>query len=142
MAHDSNTNDFPIAVIGASAGGLQAIQAFVAAIPNDSPIAYIIIQHTTARSQLAPILQKDSPLPLIVAADNAPIEAGKISTCICCQQCYGKGELWSREYSVHGPKRYRDHAEQHHIAGCAELLQQLSYIYRCKNCNCGRYQAK
>jgi two-component system, chemotaxis family, CheB/CheR fusion protein len=78
MTNIPNANDFPIAVVGASAGGLQALQAFVAAISDDTSIAYIIIQHSTANSQLAPILQKDSPLPIVLAQDEEPIEAGKI----------------------------------------------------------------
>lgn len=36
---------FPIVGIGASAGGLEALQEFVAAIPNDSGIAYVVVQH-------------------------------------------------------------------------------------------------
>ena len=36
---------FPIVGIGASAGGLEALQSFVRAIPSDSGFCYVIIQH-------------------------------------------------------------------------------------------------
>ncbi|WP_373356609.1 CheR family methyltransferase [Pseudoroseicyclus sp. CXY001] len=57
----------PIVGIGASAGGLEALQAFVQAIPNDSGIAYVIVQHL-ARNQpslLAKLLGAHATLPVL-----------------------------------------------------------------------------
>ncbi|MFW5644037.1 MAG: chemotaxis protein CheB, partial [Alkalispirochaeta sp.] len=34
-----------IVAIGASAGGLEAIEAFFTHVPEDSPFAYVVIQH-------------------------------------------------------------------------------------------------
>ncbi|KAB2834179.1 MAG: hypothetical protein F9K48_06815 [Candidatus Brocadia sp.] len=48
---------FPIVGIGASAGGLEAIEGFFTHMPSDTNIAFIIIQH------LAPQVQKYYGLP-------------------------------------------------------------------------------
>ena len=36
---------FPIVGIGASAGGLEAIELFLKNVPPDSGMAYIVVQH-------------------------------------------------------------------------------------------------
>jgi two-component system, chemotaxis family, CheB/CheR fusion protein len=43
--HKTSMNDFPIVAIGASAGGLDAIEKFFTHTPSDSGAAYVIIQH-------------------------------------------------------------------------------------------------
>jgi chemotaxis response regulator CheB len=78
MTDNAHANDFPIVIVGASAGGLQAIQEFLVAIPDDSPIAYIVLQHSTANSQLTSILEKDSPLPIALLKDEETLQGGKV----------------------------------------------------------------
>src|SRR5688572_6191986 len=42
----SSATDFPIVGIGASAGGLAAIEAFFSALPSDDPgMAFVLVQH-------------------------------------------------------------------------------------------------
>ncbi|WP_428229415.1 chemotaxis protein CheB [Flavobacterium sp.] len=41
----ATAQDFPIVGIGASAGGLEAFRQFIDAIPADSEMAYVIVQH-------------------------------------------------------------------------------------------------
>ena len=52
--------------IGASAGGLEALQAFFAALPLDTGVPYIVIQHLSAdyKSLLSEILSKSTKLPV------------------------------------------------------------------------------
>ena len=38
-------NLFPVVGIGASAGGLEAFRKFIHAIPENSGMAYILVQH-------------------------------------------------------------------------------------------------
>lgn len=38
-------NDFPIVGIGASAGGLEALEQFLKCVPLDSGIAFVVVQH-------------------------------------------------------------------------------------------------
>lgn len=69
-----------IVVIGASAGGLWALEELVADLPADLPAAVFIVVHISARfpSWLPHILQKFAKLPAVHAVDGAAIEAGHI----------------------------------------------------------------
>jgi two-component system, chemotaxis family, protein-glutamate methylesterase/glutaminase len=69
-----------IIVIGASAGGVDALQRLCASLPGDLPAAVFITQHLspTARSMLPLLLDRAGPLPAVMPADGDPIEAGKI----------------------------------------------------------------
>lgn len=51
---------FPIVGIGASAGGLEAIQGFVSRLPSDVDIAFVIVQHLPPdhKSVMGSLLQK------------------------------------------------------------------------------------
>lgn len=57
---------FPVVGIGASAGGLDAFKRFLKAIPRDSGMAYIFIQHMNAEheSLLPEILTKLTSIPV------------------------------------------------------------------------------
>lgn len=52
--------DFPIVGVGASAGGLEAFKQFIAAIPVDSGMAYVLVQHLdpSHESKLTEILSR------------------------------------------------------------------------------------
>ncbi|HEX5498506.1 MAG TPA: chemotaxis protein CheB [Thermomicrobiales bacterium] len=69
-----------IVVIGASAGGLQALTTVVASLPADFPGALFIVLHiqAAARSRLPEILARAGPLPVETARDGMPIRAGQI----------------------------------------------------------------
>ncbi|MDO9615589.1 MAG: chemotaxis protein CheB, partial [Bacteroidota bacterium] len=41
----AETANFPIVCIGASAGGLEAFEQFLSHVPDNSGMAYVIIQH-------------------------------------------------------------------------------------------------
>lgn len=59
-------NDFLIVGIGASAGGIQALQEFFAHIPKVSGMAYVVILHLSPdyESQLTAVLQRGTSLPI------------------------------------------------------------------------------
>jgi two-component system chemotaxis response regulator CheB len=69
-----------IVVIGASAGGVEALQRLCAALPHDLPAAVFIAQHLSpsARSVLPQLLDRVGPLPASSPVDGAPIERGRI----------------------------------------------------------------
>lgn len=69
-----------IIVIGASAGGIDAIQKLVASFPPDLPAAVFITVHQYERSDgiLAQILNRVGPLPAQNAREEMPIELGKM----------------------------------------------------------------
>lgn len=68
-------NLFPVVGVGASAGGLEAFKELVKAIPEDSGMAYIFIQHLAPHyeSILSDILQKVTKLPVFEIIDNMKV---------------------------------------------------------------------
>lgn len=66
--------------IGASAGGLEALQDFVHAIPNDSGIAYVVIQHLAPDqpSLMDKLLRAHTPVPVSRIEDGGAIEPDHI----------------------------------------------------------------
>jgi two-component system, chemotaxis family, protein-glutamate methylesterase/glutaminase len=67
-----------IIVLGASAGGLEAMKRLVMTLPADLPASLFLVVHTGARSHLAHILGRHSPLPVVEAANGAPFAHGRI----------------------------------------------------------------
>ncbi|MGA2732460.1 MAG: chemotaxis protein CheB [Syntrophobacteraceae bacterium] len=68
--------DFPIVGIGASAGGLEALEAFMAPMPADTGMAFVVIQHLSPKhkSLMAEILQRITPMKVTQIEDGARIE--------------------------------------------------------------------
>jgi two-component system CheB/CheR fusion protein len=73
-------NLFPVVGVGASAGGLEAFKQLVKAIPEDSGMAYIFIQHLSPKyeSILGEILQKGTKLPVLEIIDNMKVKPDHI----------------------------------------------------------------
>ena len=75
----TNTTEkhFPIAAIGASAGGLEAITAILNHLPEKTGIAYVYIQHLDPLhdSNLTSILARQTKMPVLEATDNITVAA-------------------------------------------------------------------
>jgi two-component system, chemotaxis family, CheB/CheR fusion protein len=67
---------FPIVGIGASAGGIEALEAFFRALPADSQMAFVVVMHLarSAASQLPEILARDAPIPVRPIHDGEQIQ--------------------------------------------------------------------
>jgi two-component system CheB/CheR fusion protein len=67
---------FPIACIGASAGGLDAFTKLLENLPASTGMAFVIIQHLDPShpSVLPPLLSKKSVLPVTEARDGARVQ--------------------------------------------------------------------
>ncbi|MDO6428981.1 chemotaxis protein CheB [Flavitalea sp. BT771] len=67
-----SSNLFPVVGIGASAGGLEAFKKLLKAIPEDSGMAYILVQHLDPahESILADLLQRVTKIPVQEITDN------------------------------------------------------------------------
>ena len=62
--------------IGASAGGLVALEDFLKQVPEKSGAAYLVVQHLdpTQKAMLAELLQRITPMPVREAQNGKPIE--------------------------------------------------------------------
>lgn len=66
--------------IGASAGGLESLEKFFANVPDDSKMAFIIIQHLSPdfKSMMNELLARHTKLPIHAAEDGMVVEAGNV----------------------------------------------------------------
>lgn len=64
--YDSTHRRFPIVGVGASAGGLRALQRFLGNLPEDTGMAFVIIVHLDPHheSQMAELLQGSTAMPV------------------------------------------------------------------------------
>ena len=71
---------FQLVVIGASQGGLRALETLLAGLPESLPVALAIAQHRyqSSHGQLAACLQHQSALPVVEVQDKQPIVAGQV----------------------------------------------------------------
>src|SRR5688572_2643975 len=69
-----------IVVVGASAGGMEALQKLVARLPSDFPGSVFVVWHLApgAKSMLPQILSKSGPLKAVHPQDGDRIEPGRI----------------------------------------------------------------
>ena len=72
MAEQQRLHD--LVVIGASAGGIEALSLLVAALPESLPAPIVIAQHIDpkATSHLGQILARHSKLPVRTVGEDAP----------------------------------------------------------------------
>ena len=72
--------DTQLVVIGASAGGIEAVSRVVASLPPDFPAPIVIAQHLDPRrpSHLREILARQTPLPVRTVTEKASLEDGVV----------------------------------------------------------------
>jgi two-component system chemotaxis response regulator CheB len=70
-----------VVAVGASAGGVEALRAFVAGLSPGLPAAVLVVLHVPrdSRSALPQILTRSGPLPAAHALDGEPLQPGQIS---------------------------------------------------------------
>ena len=66
--------------IGASAGGLDALEKFFDNVPTDSGMAFVLVQHLSPdfRSLMDEILRRRTEIPIRLVEDGMPVEANHI----------------------------------------------------------------
>lgn len=66
---------FPIVAIGASAGGLEALDQFLRNVPVDSGMAFVVIQHLDPnhKGMMPELLQRITPMPVAQAQNHTKV---------------------------------------------------------------------
>ena len=74
------TPPFPIVGIGASAGGIEALDTLFTGLGADGGLAYVVITHVSPdrESLLHEVLGRLTNLPVVVAEDGVRVEPGKV----------------------------------------------------------------
>lgn len=74
------TESFPIVGVGASAGGLEALSEFFAAMPESPGAAFVVVQHLSPnfRSLMDELLSRITDLPIQIVSDGMQIEKDHI----------------------------------------------------------------
>lgn len=67
---------FPLVGIGASAGGLEALELFLQNVPNNSHMAFVIVQHLdpVCKSLLAELLHRITAMPVVEVTERTRVE--------------------------------------------------------------------
>jgi len=78
---------FPIVGIGMSAGGLEVATEFLKAMPPDSGMGFVIVQHLepTRKSLLAELLGKHTQMPVIEVGDGMVVQANHVYVIVPAQ---------------------------------------------------------
>ena len=73
---------FYVVGIGASAEGIEALKEFFGAMPADSGMAFVIVQHLEPRSEsrMAEILAKCTTMKVLPAENGMPVEPNRVFT--------------------------------------------------------------
>jgi len=71
---------FPIVGIGASAGGLEAFRQLLGALPTDSGMAYVLVQHLHPRHEsiLAALLSQTTKMPVSEVKGDVRVEPNRV----------------------------------------------------------------
>ncbi|GAB1353610.1 MAG TPA: chemotaxis protein CheB [Candidatus Rifleibacterium sp.] len=78
--HSIPAQSFPIVAIGASAGGLEAIDLFLRSVPANSGMAFVVVQHQDPNRQglLTELLQRTTSMPVLLVSDRQKIRADHV----------------------------------------------------------------
>ena len=71
---------FPIVGIGASAGGLEAIESFLRHLPDKSGLCFVVVQHLdpTHKGMLVELLSRATPMKVLQVKDRLKVEPDRV----------------------------------------------------------------
>ena len=77
---DTSARPFPIVGVGASAGGLAAFRKFLSSIPENSNMAYVLMQHMSSKheSTLPELLKQACAIPVMFLQENITLEPNHV----------------------------------------------------------------
>jgi PAS domain S-box-containing protein len=76
----TETDSFAVVAVGASAGGLEAFSELLRAIPNNTGMAFVFIQHLDPKhhSMLSELLGKASNMPVLEATNRTAVKPNHV----------------------------------------------------------------
>ncbi len=91
MSETANSNDtlvitrpaLTVVGVGASAGGLEALQSMLSNLPTDTNMAFVVAQHLSPsyKSMMVDLLEKACTIPITSAVDNEVLEPNHVYIC-------------------------------------------------------------
>jgi two-component system chemotaxis response regulator CheB len=92
-----------LVVVGASAGGVEALKTFVSGLPPELPAAVGVVLHVSpnGRSHLPEILSRAGRLPTAHALDGEPVRAGHVYVAVPDRHLLAREGRW---LVVRGPR--------------------------------------
>src|SRR5580658_6107810 len=71
---------FPIVGLGASAGGLEALEQFLGHVPKGCGLGFVVVQHLdpTHKGIMVELLQRSTAMPVVQIKDRIKIEPGHV----------------------------------------------------------------
>lgn len=77
---EKKSAQFPVAAIGASAGGVEALSLFLKNLPADTGIAFVIVQHLSPKyeSMLPRLLEKETSMPVHKVEDGMKLKPDEV----------------------------------------------------------------
>jgi two-component system CheB/CheR fusion protein len=79
-SEQTSTSPTDLVVVGSSAGGIEALSVLVSTLPRDFPAPIVLAQHLDPNrpSNLGPILERRSTLPIMIVSAHTPLVSGTI----------------------------------------------------------------
>jgi two-component system CheB/CheR fusion protein len=80
LESERRTPGFPVAGIGASAGGLDAFERFFGAMPADSGVAFVLIPHLDPKheSLMVELVARYTKMPVVEATEGLVVQANRV----------------------------------------------------------------
>lgn len=80
LLHSSPRDQFHVVGIGASAGGLEALEQFFENTPADSPLCFVVVQHLSPdfKSMMDELLARRTRIPIVRVEDGTEIQPNHI----------------------------------------------------------------
>lgn len=80
VAESAASQPFPVVGVGASAGGLEAFTALLKALPDDTGMAFVLVQHMDPvhESALSKILSRATEMPVDEVTDGSAVKPNRV----------------------------------------------------------------
>jgi two-component system, chemotaxis family, CheB/CheR fusion protein len=80
LSGSKKVQQFPIVGIGASAGGLEALESFFSNMPADTGLGFVVIQHLDPKheSVMHELLQRVTSMKVVQVYDKLPVKPNHV----------------------------------------------------------------